>query len=276
MAVSTSLLLNSGHRIPSVGSGVYKSAPGEETYGAVLSALRLGYRHVDTAQVYGNEADVGRAVRDSGLPRDQVYVTSKLWRDAYGYDRALAAVRDSVRRSGLPYLDLMLLHCPSEPGPREGAWRALEEAVRQGWVRSIGVSNFSQAHLEKLSRPATIQPAVNQIEVHPFLQRRELVAYCQASGIAVEAYSPLSKGAKLADARVAGVAQRLGVSPAQVMIRWGLQHGMVSLPKSVNPERQAANLDVFGFQLDEAAMAVLDGCEEGLITGWDPVAHDPV
>ncbi|PNH11932.1 Prostaglandin F synthase [Tetrabaena socialis] len=272
--------------MPTVGLGVYKSVPGDETYTAVLSALGLGYRHIDTAQVYGNEADVGRAVRDSGIPRGQVFVTSKVWRDNYGYDSGLASIQSSVERVGLGYLDLMLLHAPGDPARREGAWRALEEAVKQasnrarnlfwvapGLVRSIGVSNFSQAHLEKLQRMAVVQPA---IEVTPFLQRKELVSFCQGAGIVVQAYSPLSKGAKLADPTVVGVAQRLGVTPAQVMIRWSLQHGLVPLPKSTNPGRQATNLDVHSFELDSEAMAELDALEEGLVTGWDPIKNDPV
>ncbi|KXZ54115.1 hypothetical protein GPECTOR_5g217 [Gonium pectorale] len=287
--VAEAVKLSSGHHMPTIGLGVYRSAPGSETYDAVLSALRLGYRHIDTAQLYGNEADVGRAVRDSGVPREQVFVTSKLWRDSYGTESGLAAVRASVERSGLGWLDLMLLHSPSaDPGRREAAWRALEAAVQQvvcgavwcgvggNLVRSIGVSNFGEAHLEKLMRGATVQPAVNQVEVHPFLQRRELVAYCRQRGIVVEAYSPLSKGSKLADPRVTSVAERLGVTPAQVLLRWSLQHGLVPLPKSTHPQRQAANLDVRSFELSAGDMAVLDGCEEGLVTGWDPISQDPV
>lgn len=275
--MATHLTLNSGHKIPTIGLGVYKSEAGAQTYDAVLSALKLGYRHIDTAQVYGNEADVGRAVRDSGIPREEIFVTSKLWRDAYGYDRGLAAVTDSVSRTGLPYIDLMLLHSPgSDPLARVEAWQALEEAVRQGLVRSIGVSNFSVAHLDKLATTAKITPAVNQIEVHPFLQRRELVQACQDRGIVVEAYSPLAKASRLADPRVGAVAQRLGKTPAQVLLRWCLERGMVALPKSVDPQRQAANLDVYGFTLDEQAVRQLDELEEGLVTGWDPVASDPV
>ncbi|KAG2499444.1 hypothetical protein HYH03_002391 [Edaphochlamys debaryana] len=276
-AVSREVALPTGFTMPSVGLGVYRSAPGQETYAAVLGALRLGYRHIDTAQVYGNEADVGRAVRDSGVPREEVFVTTKVWRDAFGFEHALASVRSSLARSGLAYLDCALLHCPgADPGRREGAWRGLEAAQAQGLVRTIGVSNFSPAHIAKLNRTAAVKPAVNQVEVHPWLQRRELVAACRAEGIVVQAYSPLGKAARLSDPPLAAVAQRLGVSPAQVLVRWSLQKGLVPLPKSVHPDRQASNLDVFSFSLSPEDVAALDGLEEGLVTGWDPVAHDPV
>ncbi|KAL4859666.1 putative oxidoreductase [Chlorella vulgaris] len=268
--------LNSGHMLPSVGLGVYKSASGGECYQAVLSALKLGYRHIDTAQIYGNEADVGRAVADSGLPRDQVFITTKMWTSNWGFDKAAAGIRQSLAELGTPYVDLFLLHAPGDPATRADTWRALEEAVREGLIRSIGVSNFGVPHLLKLAETASVKPAVNQIELHPWQQRPDVVAHCRAEGIVLEAYSPLAKAQKLGDPVVRQVAERLGVTPAQVLLRWSLQKGFVPLPKSNSPDRQRSNLDVFRFELGAEDMATLDGLESGLVTGWDPIANNPV
>lgn len=268
--------LVSGHSIPQIGLGVYRSAAGDECYNAVRSALRIGYRHIDTAQVYGNEADVGRALADSGVQREEVFITSKIFKTSWGYEQANAAVRASLERLATPYLDLMLLHSPGPAETRAETWRALEECVDKGLVRSIGVSNFGIPHLKKLAETARIPPAVNQIELHPFLQWRDEVVYCQANGIVLEAYSPLAKGRKFDDPTIAELATRLGKTPAQVMICWGVQKGFVVLAKSNSPDRQASNLDVFSWALDAADMARLDGLEQGLVTGWDPIRDDPV
>eukprot|EP00195_Chlamydomonas_chlamydogama_P014418 CAMPEP_0202891642 /NCGR_PEP_ID=MMETSP1392-20130828/1651_1 /ASSEMBLY_ACC=CAM_ASM_000868 /TAXON_ID=225041 /ORGANISM="Chlamydomonas chlamydogama, Strain SAG 11-48b" /LENGTH=274 /DNA_ID=CAMNT_0049575457 /DNA_START=162 /DNA_END=986 /DNA_ORIENTATION=+ len=268
--------LNNGVQLPLIGLGVYKSTPGNETYDAVISALKLGYRHIDTAQMYQNEVDVGKAVRDSGVPRSEIFVTTKLWRSEWGHQRATSAIQASLQRLGLEYVDLLLLHCPGDAATRAETWRALEEAVTKGLIRSIGVSNFGVAHLEKLLSTAQIPPAVNQIELHPFLQWREVVGYCKEKGIVLEAYSPLVKSQKLQEPVLASMAERYQVTPAQLLIRWSLQSGFVPLPKSVNPKRQAENLDVFGFSLSDADMQTLDGLEQDLVTGWDPIRNDPV
>lgn len=264
-----SVRLNNGVELPRVGLGVYQAARGEETRRAVREALALGYRHVDTARAYGNERDVGEALRESGLPRDEVFITTKLWNDDQGYDAALAAFDDSLRRLGLEVLDLYLLHWPV-PGKRLDSWRALERLAREGRVRAIGVSNFMPHHLDELLGRAEIVPAVNQIEVSPFLQQREARAASERRGIVVEAYSPLTKGQRLGDPVVGRVAREAGRTPAQVLLRWGIQHGMVVLPKSVHPPRIAENAALFDFALSPAAMAELDALEEGLVTGWDP------
>jgi diketogulonate reductase-like aldo/keto reductase len=264
-----SLRLNNGIDLPQVGLGVYQAARGEETRAAVSAALALGYRHVDTASAYGNERDVGAAVRDSGLPRADVFVTTKLWNDNQGYDGALAAFDASLARLGLEYLDLYLLHWPV-PGKRLASWRALERLLAEGRVRAIGVSNFMPRHLDELLAQAEVVPAVNQIEVSPFLQQRAARAACARLGIVVEAYSPLTKGARLDHPVVVDVARRLRRSPAQVLLRWGVEHGMVVLPKSVHPQRIAENAALFDFTLPPAEMAELDALEEGLVTGWDP------
>jgi diketogulonate reductase-like aldo/keto reductase len=265
----TTLQLNSGARIPQVGLGVWQTPSGATTRQAVAAALDVGYRHVDTARVYGNEADVGAAVRDGRLSRQDVFVTTKLWNADQGYDPALRACDASLKRLGLEYVDLYLIHWPVA-GKRLDSWRALERMHADGRARSIGVSNFLVPHLDELLGHAKVVPAVNQIEVTPFLQRRDTRALCARHGIVVEAYSPLTHGLRLDHPVVKEVARRVGRSVAQVLLRWGLQQGMVVLPKSAKPARIAENGAVFDFALDERAMKELDGLEEGLVTGWDP------
>ena len=264
------LPLNSGQTMPQVGLGVWQAARGEVTREAVLTALRLGYRHVDTAYVYGNEVDVGWAVRESGIPRDQIFVTTKLWNDHQGYDAARRAFEVSLKRLGLDYVDLYLLHWPVQ-GKRLDSWEALEALHGEGLARSIGVSNFLVPHLSELLDHCERKPAVNQIELSPFLQRRETQALCRKHGIVLEAYSPLTRGQRLAHPSVTAIAKEVGRTPAQVLLRWGIQHGLVVLPKSTHAPRIAENADLFGFELPAAAMASLDGLEEGLATGWDPL-----
>jgi len=254
--------------IPRVGLGVFRASP-EQTYSAVRLALDAGYRHIDTAQIYRNEAAVGRAVRDSGLKRDDVFVTTKLWNDDQHPARLQASVAHSIETLGLGAPDLFLLHWPV-PRLRLSAWAALEDLQAAGVLRSIGVSNFMVTHLEELLRHARVVPAVNQIEVHPFLQQRAVRALCATQGITVEAYSPLTKGQRLAHTVVQDIAQALRRSPAQVLLRWGLQHGLVVLPKSTRPERIRENLALDDFVLDEAQMVALDALEENLVTGWNP------
>ena len=266
---NTTLPLSSGAEIPQVGLGVWQSPRGASTRNAVLAALRVGYRHVDTARIYGNEADVGAAVRDSGIARAEIFVTTKLWNDDQGYDSALRAFDASLERLGLDYVDLYLIHWPVA-GKRLESWRALERLHDEKRARAIGVSNFLEPHLLELLRTAKHVPDVNQIELTPFLQRRETRALCQEHGIVVEAYSPLTRGRRLGHPVVAGVAQRVGRTPAQVLLRWGLQHGHVVLPKSTRPERIAENGALFDFALDAESMSALDALEENLTTGWNP------
>ena len=265
----TTLQLSSGARIPQVGLGVWQTPSGATTRKAVAAALDGGYRHIDTAHIYGNEADVGAAVRESGVAREAVFVTTKLWNADQGYDPALRAFDASLTRLGLEYVDLYLIHWPVA-GKRLDSWRALERIHEDGRARSIGVSNFLVPHLEELLGKATRVPAVNQIELTPFLQRRETRALCARHGIVVEAYSPLTHGKRLDHPVVKDVARRLGRSVAQVLLRWGLQQGVVVLPKSTNPARIAENGALFDFTLDDGAMTALDALEEGLVTGWDP------
>jgi diketogulonate reductase-like aldo/keto reductase len=265
-----SLTLNCGVKIPQLGLGVWQS--GGNTKKAVATALAAGYRHVDTAAVYGNEAPVGAAIAESGLPREQLFVTTKLWNNDQGYDKALRAFDASLKRLRLEYVDLYLIHWPV-PELRLESWRALEQLFADKRVRAIGVSNFLVPHLQELQGKAKVLPAVNQIELTPFLQRAETVSLCQKLGITLEAYSPLTRGQRLAHPVVTELARETGRSPAQVLLRWGVQHGFVILPKSVTPARIEENA-ALDFELDAAAMQRLDALEEGLVTGWNPATQD--
>jgi diketogulonate reductase-like aldo/keto reductase len=210
------------------GLGVYRASANGECYQAVLTALRAGYRYVDTAQIYRNEEDVGRAIVDSGVARDSIFITTKLWLSNWGYASAVAAVEESLTKLRVAQVDMFLLHAPGDAVTRADSWRALEDCRARGLIKFIGVSNFSDKHLEKLALTARVwPPAVNQIEVHPWLQRRELVTYCQSRGIVVEAYSPLAKAEKMSDPTLLRVAKRRDASAAQVLIAWSLAKGMV-------------------------------------------------
>lgn len=254
------LTMRNGRSMPQIGLGVWQA--GAETKHAVLTALRLGYRHIDTARAYANEAEVGVAVRESGLPREAVFVTTKLWKDDHGYDSARRAFDASLSRLGLDYVDLYLIHWPGpDRDKRHDAWRALEAIAAEGRAKSIGVSNFHEPHLEDLLAHAKEVPAANQIEVHPFLQQRKTRALCAKHGIVVQAYSPLTRGRQLDHPVLLDVAKRVGKTPAQVMLRWGIEHGLVILPKSVREERIRENADLFDFRLDVDAMKELDGLE---------------
>lgn len=266
---TANVTLNDGHAMPQVGLGVWQAPRGAVTRDAVLSALAQGYRHIDTARIYGNEADVGSAVRDSGIPREQVFVTTKLWNDDQGFDSALRAFELSLKRLGLDYIDLYLLHWPVA-GKRLDSWEALEQLHREGRAKSIGVSNFLTPHLRELLDVAEVPPAANQIELTPFLQRRDTRELCKKHRIIVQAYSPLTRGEKLAHPVLVQAARKASRTPAQVLLRWGIQHGHVVLPKSTTPARIAENAALFDFELDAASMVALDGLEENLTTGWDP------
>lgn len=271
LTIRSTFRLNNGVEIPRLGLGVYRAAAGAEARNAVLWALEAGYRHVDTAAFYGNEADVGRAIRESGIAREDVFVTTKLWNEDHGYDAALAAFDASLERLGFDYVDLYLIHWPV-PDLRLESWRALERLYGEGRARAIGVSNYMVQHLEELLAHCTVVPAVNQIELSPWSwrSRRDVVELCRAQGIALEAYSPLTKGRRLDDPTLRSVAERVGRTPAQVLIRWALQRDLIVIPKSTNRGRIRENADVFDFELPAAEMERLEALDEGLVTGWDP------
>ncbi|KAI9679060.1 MAG: hypothetical protein M1829_001730 [Trizodia sp. TS-e1964] len=265
LALASSLALpNSPHRMPQLGFGVYKS-PVDKCVASVLQALRTGYRHIDTAQLYANEAEVGKAVRESGFPRAELFVTTKILHSQTSFDQTFAQCAASVEAMGLDYVDLFLIHAPLE-GPERLAqtWRALEKLREQGRTRHIGVSNFGIAQIERLREKADLwPPQVNQLELHPWCQQREIVAYCNKHGIAVQAYSPLVRGRKFADATLTSIAEKYSVSPAQILIRYSLQKGWSPLPKSDTLERIDMNADVYGFEIKSGDMEALDELDEG-------------
>jgi diketogulonate reductase-like aldo/keto reductase len=268
-AIDSTIRLNDGAPMPRLGLGVYQIASGGSCKRAVDYALKIGYHHIDTASFYGNEAEVGRAVRESGLPREQVFVTTKLWNSDQGHASAIAAGEKSLKLLGLDRIDLYLIHWP-EPRKRRDSWRALAELRNRGVARSIGVSNYTVAHLKELMASSDVVPAVNQVEFNPFLYQRPLLDFCTANGIALVAYCPLARAQKLHDPRLKKIAAKHRKTAAQIMIRWTLQHGVGAIPKSSRPERIRENAGIFDFALDEGDMAQLDALDEGYRTCWDP------
>jgi 2,5-diketo-D-gluconate reductase A len=265
-----SVTLNDGNSIPAIGLGVWQT-PAEDTERAVGAALAAGYRHIDTAAAYGNEAEVGRAIRDSGLARDDVYLVTKLWNADQGYDTTLRAFDASLARLGVDHLDLYLVHWPMpERNTFVDTFKAFAHLRDQGRVSSIGVSNFEPEHLDVLIDATGIVPAVNQIELHPLLPQRELREVHAKLGVATEAWSPLGQGSLLATPTVTGIADAHGKTPAQVLIRWHNQVGNIVIPKSVNPERIVSNFDVFDFELSDQDIASIATLEDGTRLGPDP------
>ena len=271
---SPSVPLNDGNSIPTVGFGVFKIPP-EDAEQAVSTALQAGYRHIDTAAMYGNERETGRAIAESGVPRDELYVVTKLWNADQGYDSTLAAFDASMDRLGLDYLDLYLVHWPV-PALNKfvDTFRAFAHLRDQGRIRSIGVSNFEPEHLDTLVDATGIVPAVNQVELHPRLPQNELREVHARLGIATEAWGPLGQGSLLTDPKVTAVAERHGRTPAQVLIRWHIQLGNIVIPKSVNPKRIASNFDVFDFELSDDDMASISSLDDGNRLGPDPRTFD--
>lgn len=255
--------------MPRLGFGTYKSAPGDETLAAVRAALRIGYRSIDTASLYANEQSVGTALRESGVPRDEVFVTTKVWDTEQGFDSTLEAFERSATRLGLDYLDLYLVHWPIG-GLARDTWLAMEELLASGRVLAIGVCNHLVHHLEDLLCFAAVPPAVNQIEFHPRLQQPELQRFCAAEGIALEAWAPIMRGGVFRIPQIAQIAHRHDKTAAQVTIRWVLQKGVIAIPKSVHPERIAENADVFDFELSSEEMVLMDSLDSGERIGPHP------
>jgi 2,5-diketo-D-gluconate reductase A len=271
---SPSVPLNDGHSIPALGFGVFKVSPSDAEQ-AVSTALQAGYRHIDTAAVYGNERETGRAVAGSGVPRDELYLVTKLWNSEQGYDSTLTAFDASMKRLGIDYLDLYLVHWPMPKLNKFiDTFKAFAHLRDQGRIRSIGVSNFEPEHINALVDATGIVPAVNQVELHPRLPQTELRELHACLGIATEAWGPLGQGSLLTDPAVTAVAEARHRSPAQVLIRWHLQLGNIVIPKSVNPERIASNFDVFDFELTENDMASISALDDGNRLGPDPRTFD--
>jgi diketogulonate reductase-like aldo/keto reductase len=295
LTIQSKVCLNDGRLIPQLGLGVWQTRAGATCEAAVLTALEAGYRHIDTASMYGNEESVGAAIHKSGIPREQIFVTTKLWNSDHGNPER--ALETSLRKLQMYYVDLYLIHYPVRQ--RIQSWHALELLRERGKARSIGVSNFTINHLTELLRQTKTIPSVNQVEFHPYLYQRDLLNFCRRSGIVLEAYSPLTKGERLKDRKLVAIANKYPTSPpqcansrsrpsilekfsrrsntkstAQILIRWALQHGLVVIPKSANPKRILENADVFDFEISPADMKLLDGFNEDLRTCWDPT-HAP-
>jgi len=252
-----------------LGLGTYRADEGPDVEGEIRYGLSIGYRTIDTAALYGNEHSVGRVVRESGLKREDVFVTTKLWNTDQGYASTLRAFDASLSRLGFDYVDLYLMHWPIR-GMMRDTWRAMEEILASGRTRAIGVCNFLVHHLEELSTMASVPPALNQIEHHPRLQQPELVAYCREHGIATQAWAPIMRGRVLLIPELVQIAQTRGKSPAQVAIRWILQRGIITIPKSIHEHRIAENADVYDFELSEAEMAIIETLDRGERIGPDP------
>jgi len=270
------LTLNNGRKIPQFGFGVFLVPP-DETAAATTKAFELGYRHIDTAQMYRNEAGVGEAIARSDLARDEIFITSKLNNGNHLPDDARSSFDESLKALGLDYVDLFLIHWPVPTlydGDFVSTWKVLEEFYRDGRARSIGVSNFQTNHLNRLANEADVVPAVNQIEVHPYLIQDELRGYCADHGIAVEAWSPIARGKVLDDPTIGAIADRVGKSVAQVTLRWHIQRGDVVFPKSVNADRIAENIDIFDIELSGDDMAAITALNRDERIGPDPNTFD--
>jgi 2,5-diketo-D-gluconate reductase A len=272
MSTVPTIDLNDGHPIPQLGFGVYQIPP-KDTARAVSIALQDGYRHIDTAQMYGNEKEVGEAVRASGVERAEVFVTSKLGNGAHRPDDARRAFDTTLADLGFDYIDLFLIHWPLptlDGGDFVSTWKALEELHRDGRARSIGVSNFQVEHLQRLAAESDVVPVVNQVELHPYFRNDEVDAYGRAHGIVTQAWSPIAQGAVLGDAAITGIAERLGKSPAQVVLRWHIERGNVVFPKSTTPARIAENFALFDFRLEPGDVATIDALDRGGRMGPHP------
>ena len=271
-ATIPSITLNNGVVIPQIGLGVFQTKEGAEVERAVSAALEAGYRMIDTAAIYGNEVGVGRAIKASGIPREEIFITTKLWNANHAYQDALRAFDESLEKLDCGYIDLYLIHWPL---PMEGkfteAWKALEQIYADKRARAIGVSNFKPHHLEELLKGAEVVPAVNQIELHPFLQQRETRDACEQHGIIIESYSPLMQaGEALEHPVIAKLAEQHGKSPAQVILRWHIQNGFIVIPKSVRAQRIQENIALFDFELSDSDMQAIAGMDRGQRIGADP------
>tara|TARA_Y100000739_G_scaffold147050_1_gene126684 strand:- start:841 stop:1674 length:834 start_codon:yes stop_codon:yes gene_type:complete len=270
LKIGSRVALSDGNSMPLLGLGVWDAKSGKETYDAVIHALSKGYRHIDTAEMYGNEKDVGSAVIDSGIAREEIFITTKLWDSGLGYDHALNAFDVSLKKLNLEYIDLYLIHWP-EKGSRREIWSALERIKKEGRSLSIGVSNFAPKHLNEILINANFTPAVNQIEMSPFLHQQEISSFCKKENIHLTGYCPLARGTRFNNPLLCRVAEETNKTAAQVMIRWAIQNGNTVIPKSVRPKRIEENADVFDFELREDQIKILDELEEGLRFCPDPL-----
>jgi methylglyoxal/glyoxal reductase len=261
--------LHNGVKMPWFGLGVFKVKEGSEVIQSVKDAIKNGYRSIDTAAIYQNEEGVGQAIRESEVPREELFITSKVWNSDQGYESTLQAYETSLKKLGLEYLDLYLIHWPGKTKFKE-TWKALEKLYKDGHVRAIGVSNFKIHHLEELLKDAEIKPMVNQVEYHPHLTQKDLLAFCQKEGIQLEAWSPLKQGQLLTEPAIQEIAEKYAKAPAQVILRWDLQTGVVTIPKSIKEHRIIENANIFDFELTEEDMARIDSLNKDERVGPDP------
>lgn len=263
------LKMNNGKTIPQIGFGLWQVLPEPVTKQSVKDALEAGYTHFDDAQDYANEQFVGQALKEAGVKREDLFVTTKIWIDNFGKDKLLPSFEESLRKLQMDYVDLLLLHFPVT-GTRQGAWPLMEQIYKSGKAKAIGVSNYMIPHLEELLKDCEIKPAVNQIELHVFLQMREVVEYCQKNDIVVEAYSPLAHAKKMEHPTLDRLARKYGKTNAQIMLRWTIDYGTVTLPKSTHKERIEENIDILDFKLTDEDMAELAKLDSDFRTAWDP------
>ncbi|MGL4819526.1 MAG: aldo/keto reductase [Bacilli bacterium] len=269
---------HNGNTIPTIGFGVWQAKDGAEVVESVQCAIETGYRLIDTASIYGNEAGVGEAIKHAGVARDELFITTKVWNSDQGYDETLRAFESSMSKLGLDSLDLYLIHWPiAMHGKYVDTYRALERLYDEGVVKNIGVANFHQHHLETLFAKCNVKPVLNQIELHPYLSQTPLRTFCQDNDIVVQPWSPLMHGgAVLVDEVIVGIAKAKQVTPAQVVLRWHLQHGLLPIPKSVTPSRIRENFDVFGFSLSDEEMTLIDSLNRDERFGPNPDEFDRI
>ena len=273
MNLSSKLKLNNGVEVPYLGLGTFQLKDGEEAYNAVKWAIELGYKHIDTATIYGNEVSVGKAIKDSGIARNDIFVTTKLWNDDMRQDNQLNAIDESLKRLGLDYVDLYLIHWPVKDKYVE-SWKKMEEIYKSGKAKAVGVSNFNIRHIEDILAVSDLVPAVNQYECSPELTMVELVDYCNKKGIRFEPWAPLGKGETLKRPEITAMAEKYGKTPAQIVLRWGLQREFFNIPKSANKPRIEENSKIFDFELSEADYKALFALNEDKRYGPDPETFD--
>lgn len=266
---SSTITLNNGIKMPIVGFGTWKIAPGPSTHKAIEKAIEAGYRHFDTARIYLNEKSVGKALNESNVDRKELFVTTKLWNHDQGYEEALKAFDKSLKRLEMDYVDLYLLHWPV-PEKRLESWKALIEIQKSGRAKAIGVSNFTEEQLAELLEHTDVAPATNQVEFHPYLNQQLLLDYCKENKIVLTAYSPLAHGRRLQDGTLLSIAAKHAKTEAQVMLRWSIQLGNVVIPKSTDQVRIGENIDLFDFELDKEDMEQISNLNENYRTCWDP------
>jgi diketogulonate reductase-like aldo/keto reductase len=271
--IADTTVLANGVKFPWLGLGVWKAKEGNEVENAVKVAIQTGYRSVDTAAVYQNEEGVGKAIKECGVPREELFITTKVWNADQGYESTLKAFETSRKKLGLEYVDLYLVHWPVK-GKYKETWKALEKLYKEGWVRAIGVSNFQVHHLKDVIEDCEVKPMVNQVEFHPYLTQKELLAFCKEQYIQLEAWSPLMQGEVVNVTEIQELAKKYGKTPAQIVLRWDLQHGVVTIPKSVKEHRIKENADIFDFELTAEDMAKLDALNKNHRFGPDPDNFD--